>query len=308
MTFSIIIATLNSERFLAAALDSLAAQTVDVQAIVVDGGSADGTVALLADYPTVRLVEAPGTNIYGAWNAGVAASTGDIVAFLNSDDRYPADALADVAAAFAADSSIEVVTGEAVVFVDGPDGERAIAHHPLSDNDLTFEAIACNVPVVNARFFRRSLLDRLGPVDDGYRLTGDRDYLLRMAVTNPRHGFVDSLLYEYRAHARSSTIDPAKHNAFVLVDENLTMAERWQTKGAADDADIRRAIRRWYRDVTVSGAATALAWRQPRRAWHYARRGWRHDARWPLTCWLSVAQKLRVRRLMRDRVRRLDWP
>lgn len=85
---SIVIPNLNGRRFLGPCLDAVAAQTdADFEAIVVDNGSDDGSVAFVRErFPHVRVV-ALGRNhgFAGAMNAGIAASEGELVAFLNND-------------------------------------------------------------------------------------------------------------------------------------------------------------------------------------------------------------------------------
>ena len=93
MRISIVTPTLNRAHFLAQAIDSVLAQNdSDVEHIVVDGISTDGTVELLARYPHLRVIREPDTGLYDALNKGLRAATGDMIGWLNSDDLFAPDA------------------------------------------------------------------------------------------------------------------------------------------------------------------------------------------------------------------------
>lgn len=99
MGVSVILPVLNEERVIGARLAELSALGVE-EIIVVDGGSTDGTRAVVERHPHVRLLTAqPGR----AWqmNAGAAIATGEVLLFLHADVSLPADALAHVERAFA---------------------------------------------------------------------------------------------------------------------------------------------------------------------------------------------------------------
>ena len=99
---SVVIPTWNQGVLLAAALRSLRAQTfADFEIVVVDNGSSDGTVAMLADqFPEVRLVAfAENRGFAAATNAGLRAALGDILVCLNNDVECDARWLASLVSA-----------------------------------------------------------------------------------------------------------------------------------------------------------------------------------------------------------------
>jgi glycosyltransferase involved in cell wall biosynthesis len=91
---SVIMAVRNGERFLKAGLDSVYAQDYPAfEVIVVDGHSTDGTADILRSYPEARCIPQSGRGLADAWNTGLAAARGRLIAFLDHDDLWTADKL-----------------------------------------------------------------------------------------------------------------------------------------------------------------------------------------------------------------------
>jgi glycosyltransferase involved in cell wall biosynthesis len=92
---SVVIPVFNGERFLRAAIDSVLTQGYrPIEVVVVNDGSTDGTAAILSSYgPAVRVVQQDNAGLGAARNAGVSASLGDLLAFLDADDLWTEDKL-----------------------------------------------------------------------------------------------------------------------------------------------------------------------------------------------------------------------
>lgn len=91
---SVIIPVFNSERYLAAALDSVVYQTYrPIEVIVVDDGSTDNSAAIAQAYPEVQYFYQPNQGVSVARNRGIAAAKGEFIAFLDSDDEWMPDKL-----------------------------------------------------------------------------------------------------------------------------------------------------------------------------------------------------------------------
>ena len=91
---SVIIAVKNGERFLAEAINSVLAQDYrPLEIVVVDGHSTDKTAQIARSFPQVRYVEQQECGIPDAYNTGIGAARGEIIAFLSHDDRWPPDKL-----------------------------------------------------------------------------------------------------------------------------------------------------------------------------------------------------------------------
>lgn len=180
MKFSIVTAVWNRAGTLGDALDSLVAQSHrDYEHIVQDGGSSDGTLALLAARPDPRrqLVSAPDGGIYDALNRGLARCRGDVIGLLHSDDVFAhSQVLAHVAARFA-DTGADAVYGD-LDYVAAADTSRVIRHWRAGD--YTPARLRHGwMPPHPALFLRRSVIERHGGYDTSYRIAADYDSILR---------------------------------------------------------------------------------------------------------------------------------
>src|SRR5215831_3552062 len=98
---TIVTPSFNSIHTIKATLDSVAAQDYPhVEHIVVDGGSTDGTLDILNEFPKLRWVSEKDQGHYHAMDKGTRMASGQVVAVLNADDCYRPGVLSDVARAF----------------------------------------------------------------------------------------------------------------------------------------------------------------------------------------------------------------
>ena len=180
LKISLVTVCFNSARTLEAALASVAAQKwADREHIVIDGGSKDGTLEIIERWrPALAYaISEPDRGIYDAMNKGLARATGDVVAFLNSDDRYiDGEVLGEVAQAFAS-ADVDAVFGD-VDFVRPGAPDRVVRRY--SSARFTPERLKTGLlPAHPALFVRRSVFDRVGPFNADYHIAGDFEFVVR---------------------------------------------------------------------------------------------------------------------------------
>ena len=239
LSFSIVIPTLNRRKMLRGALASIRAQRwPDVEIIVVDGGSTDGTVEEVRQARDVQLVEGPDRGLYDAINKGIARCTGEIIGLLNSDDDYPSGTFAAVAAAFTPET--QAVCGTALMVADD---QIVAAFDQQAAKVLASPRIALiGSCALNARFMRRTAMMCIGPFSLEYRYVSDRDWLTRWYEARLSIVTISDVVYHYRQHPGSLTFDAERSGELPIRKDLLRLARRWRNCPAASPPTRRIAI------------------------------------------------------------------
>jgi glycosyltransferase len=185
MKLSIITATYDAAETVTGSLLSVAAQShPDVEHWVIDGGSTDGTQAIVQAHASrlAGFVSEPDRGIYDALNKGIRRATGEAVGFLHADDVYAADdVLATIAAAFA-DPAIDAVYGD-LTYVDRHDTARVIRYWKAGAYDRS-SLVRGWMPPHPTFYVRRSVYERLGLFDTRYRISADYESVVRFLFVN----------------------------------------------------------------------------------------------------------------------------
>lgn len=179
MRFSIITPSFRNSDWLKLCLASVADQEgVDVEHIVQDAGSDDGTLNWLPNDPRVKAYIEKDEGMYDAINRGLRRSTGEIIAYLNSDEQYLPASLKSVAEFFAKNPDVDLVFGDAVV-VDA-NGDYICYRKVLTP--LQHHTRMCHLATLTcATFFRRRLIDEEKVFfDPQWRVIGDSQWMLHL--------------------------------------------------------------------------------------------------------------------------------
>ncbi len=238
---------LNAAPHIAAALDSVARQHYpELEHIVLDGGSRDGTLETLRHYPALTVISEPDDGPHDAMNKGLARASGDIVGFLNADDVYPDGLLLEVGRSFRDDPELAVAVGGSLVLErDRAGRERpVVARAHARESGFWLPELAFGAPGFNARFFRRSLFARIGNFDTGYFIAADRQFLIRVALAGLKARHLERPGVHYLRHPGSRTLNAERRLAPAIALEHIRMARDFAgTKGISSGA--RRTFRAW---------------------------------------------------------------
>ena len=204
---TVVMPSFNQAKFIERSLISVVNQEFeDVELIVMDGGSSDGTHEILEGYSKHIAVcrSEPDEGQSDALNKGFRCATGQIFGWLNSDDLYLPGALHHVAQIFGAHPEIDVVYGDWLIIDDTEQIVERCPALPPSRTRLVTEGFFCNA---QAMFWRRSLHERVGELDVRLHYTMDFDLMLRMiSVAGPRAFFrTDRPLGCFRIYAGQKT-------------------------------------------------------------------------------------------------------
>lgn len=205
MQVSIITPSYNQARYLEATMRSVLEQDYpEIEYIVVDGGSTDGSADLIRKYAD-RLAWWVSERDQGqtdAINKGFARATGDILAWINSDDTYQPGAVKEAVAYFQAHPEIGMVYGDAN-YID--EHGRVIGRFPAAQTDYRrLRQGYVHVPQQSA-FFRADLWKQVGPLDPSFYFAMDYDLWVRLASVAPLH-YYPRLWANFRLHSDAKTV------------------------------------------------------------------------------------------------------
>ena len=197
---SIVTPPLNQAAYLREAIESVRRQThVPVEHLVVDAGSTDGTLEILAGYEELRWMSEPDRGQSHALNKGFARARGDVFGWLNADDAYEPHATAE---------ALEALEGVGLVYADvvrvNDAGVNPRRIRSRSTWNLWTELNEGNGVYSPAVFFTREAFEAVGGLDESLHLTMDYDMWLRIGGRfGARH--VDSVWGMQRIHEDAKT-------------------------------------------------------------------------------------------------------
>jgi hypothetical protein len=268
---SVVIPCFDQAHYLGEAIESVLAQShPDLELTVVDDGSDDNTGEVAARYPGVRRVRQAHRGVAAARNLGLTRSSGELVVFLDADDRLLSHALevgvAKLAehpdAAFAAGMPRDIAADGTVI--------RAGGQPVIADEHYLNLLRDCFIWSGSSLVYRRSALDAAGGFDERLEAADDYDLYLRLARRQPVVCH-DAVVTEYRRHGSNATRNPA----LVLTSQLQVLDnQRPQLRNQRERAARRDGIRKTR---AKQGQALAdrlsAAWRSRhwRLAWQTAR-------------------------------------
>ena len=238
---SVILPVYNCRRYLAAALDSIRAQTfTDFEFIAVDDGSTDGSAAILdaaaTREPRLRVIRRPNTGIVGALNDGLALATGELIARMDGDDLAEPERFARQLDYLASHPEC-VALGTAARIIDARSAVVDL-YQPPSDHDGIMEQLllgngaALLHPSV---VFRRATLEAAGRYDPEFCKAEDLDLFLRLSRLG-RFANLPVPLMRYRLHLQSTNFSQrARQKALV---QRIVERERQQRGLPALDTTV----------------------------------------------------------------------
>ena len=254
---SVIMPAYNAEKYIAASIESVLAQTYpDWELIVVDDGSTDGTATVVQEFvkrdPRIKYVFQENGRLGKARNTGIRNATGSLIAFLDSDDLWMPAKLEAQTRAMAANNA-DVVYSKTYVFSDknindetetlpssvgkfsGPDFFDSLVRRP-------------QLPVLTV-LLKRSALDTAGLFEEGKAYHGCEDYDLWLRLA--KAGFVfygmPDVLARYRRHGTAMTAVPS--NMFKPM---LLVVRRYIDQSRLSELEKQRRLTGLYRELVAA--------------------------------------------------------
>jgi glycosyltransferase involved in cell wall biosynthesis len=203
---SVVTPSYNSVAFIWDTIESVRGQDYpSIEHIVMDGGSTDGTLDVLRQYPHLTWVSGPDRGQSHALNKGFRQARGDVIGWLNADDTYQPGAIRTAVEYLIQHPAVMAVYGECrVVDRDG----TPLEFYKTEDFDVRTLLLRDYIPQP-AVFFRRVLFDGIGYLNESLHFVMDWEYWLRTAARYPMAHLDGVVLANLRVWDDCKSVDRA---------------------------------------------------------------------------------------------------
>ena len=201
---SIVTPSFNQAKFIHEAVESVKDQGYsELEHIIVDNCSTDGTRDILKNYPSLKIVSEPDQGQSDALNKGFKKASGNIIGWLNADDRYLPGCLEAVTDFMAANPSCDVVYGNYRLIDEDGRVFKYRQELPFDLFMLKYLHFLC-IPSTTT-FFRRRIFEEGNFLDISYHYAMDYEFFLRLALKGYKFSYIPALLADFREHKDSKS-------------------------------------------------------------------------------------------------------
>jgi len=221
---SVITAVHNRVEMIAAAIESVHNQWDDgLEHLIVDGGSTDGTLEVLANYSHLTIISEPDDGLYDAWNKGIKAARGEYITFLNSDDLWFDNVIHHLLCQL--NGCNEIIIGNAVVYdwSENNHPEFYKRYKSLSGEQLLRE-LTNRPPAINGWIISKTVFNSVGEFDKNFTIAADVDFCIRAILKDVQTTPIDIDFYKYFSHPKSITLNRTRSAKYNYQQQNYFIA------------------------------------------------------------------------------------
>lgn len=291
---SVIIPVRNGVNTIERAIQSILAQNYsNLDIIIMDGESTDGTLEVLEKYKShfSHFESARDGNPSLAVNKGIAKATGDIIAQLMCDDYFENNVFHEVASLYQKHPEADIITcGGRLIYKDEKINRYRTKATYTSEEALalTFMNICYGNSVICCRFIKRSLFEKIGGFlalgEDGkVSYSNDKEFLLRAVASGAKNVTLEKLGYTYVAHPGSATFSGNRKMTARLYFEHRHFARLYLNNKSLTN-DQRNVMHYWYYHQSARLAFYLLYTGEFKQAWSAIKADLpQYPVQWPLS-------------------------
>ena len=230
---TVIIPCLNCKNTIQKTFDSLKSQNyLNLECIVVDGGSTDGTKEILDNNKELIdiCISEKDRGAPDAQNKGIKKATGDIIGYLHSDDYYENNMLHEISKAFMENSEFDIFTYG--IEIENLSNSKVIMSSCLKKN-LTLNLNNILFKHAMGHFYKRTIFQEHGYLkiyssNGGVMYANDKEHLIRLCLLGKKNYVIDKILYRMCSHEKSNTL--SRKNIVLIRYEHIEIAENFIKK------------------------------------------------------------------------------
>ena len=181
MKVSIITVCYNRKATIAQSIQSVLDQDYpDIEYIIIDGNSSDGTQAIIESYSDkiTRYISEPDKGMYDAINKGLRLATGDIIGLMHSDDVfYDSSVVSKIVGTFLASTTADAVYGDGI-YVTNDENEKIVRNRIGGQYDYN-KLKSGWLPLHPTVYIRKSVIEKYGDYNLDFKIASDTEFLLR---------------------------------------------------------------------------------------------------------------------------------
>ena len=219
MKISIITVCLNSQKTIEYTLNSVMSQTYNnVEHIIVDGGSNDGTIDIIKRYKNKnkKIILTKGKSLYESLNIGIKNSTGNLISILHSDDIFNNQNVLSKVALIAINSKKKVFFGD-VVYFRNSNFKKIIRSYPAKNFDQKILMYG-NMPPHTGSFYKKEIFQKYGYYKTNFKIAGDFEHILRIIKVKKLDYEILNLII---TRMRTGGLSGKNFNSFLIINNEI---------------------------------------------------------------------------------------
>ena len=230
MKVSIVTISYNQSGYLAQAIESVLNQDYeDLEYIVVDAGSTDGSREIIEQYRSKinKIIFEPDEGPADGLNKGFALSSGDILGYLNSDDMLLPGAVSKIVQAFRKHPNADVISGHGIVIDENNCLTKRIYSHRFN---LSAYAHAVCILVQQSTFFKKKMFEKVDGYNKSNRVSWDGELWVDFALVGARFRRIHQFISLFRIYPESISGSDNYSDAAAKQHELICLKMKWNKK------------------------------------------------------------------------------